>query len=247
MAANGWANRENLRRAEIIKRESKMVEWKDVVGFEGLYRVSSDGRVEGLDRVIKRIDGRAYTVKGRKMTIRKNDDGYSIVKLSKNDNSRYYTIHRLVALAFLPNPQGLDEVNHIDYDRTNNNICNLEWISHGDNVRYSIKGGRHFCTRDLTGKNNPNYGNDTLRKYYAANPEATAACGLPGGRNPKSVPVRLFDCNKTHIRDFQYMGECAEHLIDVGATDASVKSISQYISRNAKTGKPYKGYYFEII
>ncbi len=95
--------------------------WKEIQGFEGLYSVSNRGRVMSLKT-------------GRILSDRYDRYGYRVVTLKKKP----YTIHRLVALAFIPNPNKLPEVNHIDEKKDNNNVENLEWCSKSYNVRHSI-------------------------------------------------------------------------------------------------------------
>ena len=222
--------------------------WKDVIGYEGYYQVSDIGNVRSLDRIVPRKGGVGRLIKGKDMSLIKNEDGYLTVKLSKDGVSRRIHVHRVVAEAFIENPDKLEEVNHKDYDRTNNAVDNLDWISHGDNVRYSISGGRHFCTRNLNGPNNPNYGNGmALKKFYQEHPENLLKCGKPGKSNPRATPVRLFDSDKRYVRDFDYFGECAEYLIDKGFVNSTVNSVRDKISKKSRNGKPYANHYFELI
>lgn len=105
--------------------------WKDIAGYEGLYQVSSEGRVASLPK-----EGSG----GHKDIIylkpNKDKDGYLLVDLYKNSKRTKYKIHRLVANAFIPNPNGLLQVNHIDEDKTNNNLYNLEWCNASYNSNY---------------------------------------------------------------------------------------------------------------
>lgn len=103
-------------------------EWRDVVGYEGLYRVSEYGEVISLHKGKKKL-----------MTPQKNRDGYYQIGLSRNGSKKTCRINRLVAEAFIPNPEGLDEVNHLDEVRDNNHYTNLEWVSHKQNIQYSAK------------------------------------------------------------------------------------------------------------
>ncbi len=115
-----------------------MEKWRPVKGYEGLYEVSDAGRVRSLDAV--RPCGKSVRFsKGRTLRIQKSSNGYRQVVLSKEGNSRYFRVHRLVAEAFLDNPYGLPEVNHIDEDKTNNAVSNLEWCTHQYNNSYGSK------------------------------------------------------------------------------------------------------------
>ena len=98
-------------------------QWKPVVGYEGLYEVSSHGNV--------------YSMRTKKILRTYNQNGYLHVHLYKNGHRKNWAVHRLVANAFIPNPENLETVNHIDENKTNNHICNLEWMSREDNVQYS--------------------------------------------------------------------------------------------------------------
>ena len=113
-------------------------EWRPVVGYEGLYEVSNMGRVKSVKRTVWNNSRGCYrTVSERIMKPKDSIWGYLRVGLSKNGKEKWYMIHRLVATAFLENPQNLPEVNHIDEDKTNNNADNLEWCSSSYNLTYN--------------------------------------------------------------------------------------------------------------
>lgn len=218
-----------------------MEEWRPVVGFEGLYEVSNLGNVRSLDRTIVRSDGVVQSRSGRLLIPFKNNDGYLESKLSCGGVSRRYGIHRLVAMAFIPNPDGLEEVNHLDAVRDNNIVDNLEWCSHGDNVRYAISQGRHFCTRDLTGKNNPNYHNHALHDIYAANRQlAVEKLGRPGSQNGKAHPITCIFPGGESV-SFSWIGECASELRNRGLTTASDNTIRTNILMSRKRNGTYLG------
>lgn len=102
--------------------------WKDVIGYEGLYQVSNLGRVKSLiaNKLLRPSD---------------NGNGYLVVGLSKNCDRRQHTVHRLVAKSFLPNKYGLPQVNHIDGDKSNNCIENLEWCNNSHNMKHAYRLG----------------------------------------------------------------------------------------------------------
>ena len=117
--------------------------WKPIVGFEGLYEVSNMGQVRSLTRISSFRDrsGRMNerVIKGRIMRPQPQKSGYLHVGLSKGGIVTQYRVHRLVAAAFVDNPEGLYEVNHIDEDKTNNRADNLEWCDHKYNNNYGSK------------------------------------------------------------------------------------------------------------
>lgn len=112
--------------------------WKDIKEYEGLYQVSNLGRVKRLRHKVNSNNGGRYT---SEMYIKSTDNGngYKKVGLSKNHKRKNYYVHRLVAEAFIKNENNFNEINHLDYNRSNNNVENLEWIDRKSNVQYSVK------------------------------------------------------------------------------------------------------------
>jgi hypothetical protein len=135
-------------------------QWRPVVGYEGLYEVSSLGNVRALDRVIRR-NSQSWTVPAgpRKTTV--NAVGYAMCNLRKDGKARTMSVHVLVAEAFLgPRPDWATQINHIDRDKTNNSAVNLEWSHPSHNVRhafakYFYKGKMRSCAElaELAGLN----------------------------------------------------------------------------------------------
>ena len=109
--------------------------WKPVAGYEGSYEVSSFGRVRSLERS-EFIGPYIRLRKGKIMRQKLTKYGYLEVTLFKNNKPSTKKVHRLVAEAFLPNPDNLPEVNHRDEDKTNNAVWNLEWCSSKYNMNY---------------------------------------------------------------------------------------------------------------
>ena len=115
-------------------------EWRDVVGFEGAYQVSNLGRVRSLDRDIPYVNNGTPTIlhtKGRVLKLHPDKYGYPRVGLRCGEKNKLAGVHRLVAQAFLPNPDNLPCVNHKDYQRDNNCVDNLEWCTVDYNNHYS--------------------------------------------------------------------------------------------------------------
>ena len=115
--------------------------WKDIEGYEGLYQVSNFGKVRSLDR----YNSRGCWIKGCILEPT-NCKGYLQIVLFLNGKKSYYYIHRIVAEAFLPNPDNKPEIDHINTDKTDNTVClnedgsinyektNLRWVSHTENM-----------------------------------------------------------------------------------------------------------------
>lgn len=115
--------------------------WKDISGYEGIYQVSSLGRIRSLDRTILDKNNVEYKAKGKIRKISCTGKGYQDIQLSKEGRSKMFFIHRLVAETFLDNPESLPIVNHIDGNKSNNHIGNLEWVSNSDNINHAISTG----------------------------------------------------------------------------------------------------------
>lgn len=111
-------------------------EWRDVIGYEGLYQVSNLGRVRSLDRYACCKNNSQRLIKGRVLAFDYDKDGYPRVCLSNNGKHITVQVHRLVAQAFLPNPDNLPCINHKDECITNNRVDNLEWCTYKYNNNY---------------------------------------------------------------------------------------------------------------
>ena len=111
-----------------------MEHWRAIAGYEGLYQVSDLGRVKSLNY--------NHTGTERILRSRKNRGGYLYVNLHKDGQRKTITVHRLVATAFISNPNNLETINHKDEDKTNNFVSNLEWMSLKDNINYGTHNKR---------------------------------------------------------------------------------------------------------
>lgn len=108
--------------------------WKDIPGYEGLYQISNYGNVRSMN-----YNKKVGNIKELKPNTTR--DGYLEVHISKDSKRRYFLIHRLVAQAFIDNPDNKPQVNHIDGDKSNNNVSNLEWVTNGENQRHAYDNG----------------------------------------------------------------------------------------------------------
>ena len=118
--------------------------WKDIPGYEGYYQASNTGRIRCVERIVERYDGRAgrivrQRVASRIMCVLLLNSGYLSVCLNKEGAKRRYTVHRLVASAFIDNLSGAKTVNHKNGIRTDNRVDNLEWCSQKENILHASR------------------------------------------------------------------------------------------------------------
>ena len=137
--------------------------WKDVVGYEGLYMVSSYGRVKSLGRERKTWEGGIYILKRKILKQSLNRKGYSQVCLRSNSKNGTCTVHRLVAEAFIPNPHNKPQIDHINTNKTDNRVENLRWCTAHENSMNTLTRqhlseagkGRKCAWEGVFGKDNP--------------------------------------------------------------------------------------------
>lgn len=149
--------------------------WKDCKHYEGLYQVSNYGRVKSLERDIVYKDGRKRHVKEHFLIQRVSYNGYLYVGLSKYGKFKQEKVHRLVAMAFISNPDNKPHINHIDEDKQNNYVDNLEWV---------------------TSKENNNYGNHNEKISIALKQTNKNKRGLHSQAKKVFCDGKIFDCIK---------------------------------------------------
>ncbi|MEK4581840.1 NUMOD4 domain-containing protein [Bacillus sp. FSL R12-0074] len=119
-------------------------EWRDIEGyegFEGMYQVSNLGRVRSMKREFIRSNGRVYNREGVILKPMVNHKGYLIVDLRNRGKRKGGFVHRLVAKAFIPNIECKPQVNHINGNKQDNNVNNLEWCTNGENALHAYRTG----------------------------------------------------------------------------------------------------------
>lgn len=124
---------------DIIEWRIIMEIWKDVESYKGYYQVSNLGNVRSLTRSFTRSDGKVKTFQGKLLTTKAEPSGYKHVNLSKHGKAHSVRIHRLVAYAFIENPNNYPCINHKDENKQNNTVDNLEWCTYQYNLTYNDK------------------------------------------------------------------------------------------------------------
>lgn len=113
--------------------------WKDIKGYEGHYQVSNHGTVKSMPRMRKTKGDSFAPLYGRILKQKTSKSGYKVLHLHANEDECHPSVHRLVALAFIDNPENKPTVNHIDGNKTNNKMSNLEWATSSEQMTHALK------------------------------------------------------------------------------------------------------------
>lgn len=168
--------------------------WKPVVGFEGMYEVSSLGRLRSVDRMQVNAMGVVRRLKGKMISLNSLSYGYPVAVLNDGTRKKTVRIHRLVAEAFIPNPENKQFVDHIDTNRRNARVDNLRWVDRNENA------------------NNPN----SVPHYRdAASKERGSGWKTINTRNANGschaeVPVCQYSLNGVFIQSFRSIAEAGD-------------------------------------
>ena len=169
---------------------------KDSVAIRGdldIYVINKDGTIETMPRLNNKFEKK----EGRVLTKTNNSSGYPRVTLTINGTTKAYFVHRLVALAFIPNPEHKRFVNHKDGNRENSNVDNLEWVTKSENEKYKYSSGQvDPCVHSKPGEDHPmhkltwddvNY----IRNNYVKGSIYTGQCAL----------ARMFNITQANVYD----------------------------------------------
>ena len=113
--------------------------WKDILSYESCYQISTLGNVRSLTRTVNSKLNSSAVKQGKQLKLMLDKYGYNVVNLYKDGKYKSTKVHRLVAIAFIYNPQCKPEVNHKDGVKTNNNVSNLEWCTTSENQTHAVK------------------------------------------------------------------------------------------------------------
>ena len=159
-----------------------MEEWRDIKGYEGVYQVSCFGRVRSMDRYLPASHGSKQLRKGQIIKGVVMPNGYLVVGLWNDNKCKQCYVHRLIAQAFIPNPNRLPQVNHKDEDKTNNDVSNLEWCDNAYNINYGTVKARisqsHYALEK--GTRVGQYKDGKLIAEYINAQEASRVTGIDG-------------------------------------------------------------------
>jgi len=157
-----------------------MIEWKDIPGYLGFYKISNTGIVKSCKRIVNhdcRIDGRIRAMKGRVIKQHKNAKGYYGVHLSKDGNVKGFSVHRIMVDAFLGGlPKGMN-TDHVDGNKENNNLSNLEIVTPSENNKRAYALGLNYYVHvdQKKGSDHPN-----AQKVEAFNFKTKESLGIYG-------------------------------------------------------------------
>lgn len=182
-------------------------QWRDVCGYVGLYRISSLGRV--------------FSIRKRKILQPfVSRWGYEIVTFYRDGKVKKESVHRLVAVAFVDNPNNFPIVDHLDGNKRNNNAINLEWCTTQENTQRAFDKGLCDACRKASRKT----GKTVLREYGLKN----------------SIPVRAFDLSGAEVGTYSSLSEAAREL-GISAGDISYVLSGRYKQANGYTFTKVKG------
>lgn len=234
-------------------------EWKDIKDYENLYQISNLGRVKSLGKTIIDSSGRKRIIKERILKGGKDDKGYLYVCLCKDGIHKYIKVHRLVAETFIPNPNNLPCVDHINTIRDDNRVENLRWVTYEENnnnplTREKYKDRKHNITEEtkkkmseakigkpspMTGKHHTEETKQKLREINLGKTHTEESKKkMSEAHKGKSANIKKVYCVELD-KVFNSIKECAEEL------NIDSSHISKVCKGKRKTVGGYHFRYYE--
>ena len=176
--------------------------WKDIKGYEGRYQISNLGQVKSLFFTNNKTKKSYYREKILKQ--QKTRQGYMTIRLSQDSMDKTYRVHRLVAEAFIENQKNKKEVNHIDGDKQNNTVDNLEWVTRSENQIHAYKNGFQRQTEAMR-KHSIEMG----KKYGKINGKKSGRINIMKAIKENKVPVEQYSLEGRYIKTWDSMTEAS--------------------------------------
>ena len=220
--------------------EKEMIEleeiWKDIQGYEGQYMVSNLGRVKSFKK----------NSNGNILKISDDGNGYKQISLYKNGKSKTWKIHRLVAIAFIPNPNDLPQVNHKDEDPSNNCVDNLEWCDGKYNSNYgnhNKKLSEAHTGKVLTEEHKQHIGKASKERWQNEEYRQKVIDARTGFKHSEETKKKMSESAKKKVRCIE-TGEIFNSMQEAGD---KYNRCPYNLSRAIKNGKTFAGYHWELL
>jgi hypothetical protein len=178
--------------------------WKPIEGYEGLYEVSDTGKVRSLERVVKRGNGFLNIPSKEKEPVEVH--GYLYFSLFKEGKERRYAAHRLVAQHFIENPDNKPQINHLNGNKKDNRVQNLEWATQSENNYHALRTGlrKQYNRR---GDKNPMYG-----KHHSESAKKKIALVHSGTRHTEETRKRMSASHKGRLFSDEHKMNLSESM-----------------------------------
>ena len=186
--------------------------WKDIKEYEGLYQVSNLGKIRTLDRYVNCLYGQKRLLKGQIVKLFKNNSGYFIVSLYRENKFKNFLVHRLVAQAFIQNSENKSEVNHIDGNKENNCVDNLEWVTKSENELHASKTGLTERHKKIVAENNKKIKSKKVLQYSLNGEFLKEYCSVSEAARENNFSTGAISncCRKERKRAYNYIWKYKE-------------------------------------
>lgn len=199
-------NRLHTPRISKIKKIVRM-NWREIEQYNGAYMINEVGDVKSVDRLVITKTGCSRLIRSRAISCRVNNFGYATVRLSKDGKTSTCFVHRLVARAFIDNPDNLPQINHLSGDKLDNSVSNLEWVDASKNANHAYanglnkhKGQDHIYSASIIDRSSglifPTI--KSFCQFYSI-PYSTGRNMLNGNiKVPRELEISLYDIEKVY-------------------------------------------------